>query len=46
MNLSRVVEPRHILEGAGSVRGAYVLSGSFGFVGGHEAMKFDAIVRA
>jgi len=46
VNLSGVVEPGRTLAGSGSVSGAYVVVGSFGFVGGHEAMKFDAIVRA
>lgn len=46
VNLSGVVEPGRTLPGSGSVSEVYVVAGSFGFVGGHEAMKFDAIVRA
>jgi hypothetical protein len=46
VNLSGVVEPGRALAGSGSVSWAYEVAGSFGFVGGHEAMKFDAIVKA
>ena len=46
VNLSGVVEPGRTVPGSGSVSEVYVVAGSFGFVGGQEAKKFDAIVRA
>jgi len=46
VNLSGVVEPGRALAGSGSVSWAYVATVSDGFVGGHEVMKLDAIVKA
>ena len=46
VNLSGVFEPGRALAGSGSVSWAYLVAGSLGFVGGHEEMKLDAIVKA
>ena len=45
LNWSDVIEPGLALAGSGSVSWAYELMGRLGFVGGHEVMKLDAIVK-
>lgn len=46
VNWSDVIEPGLALAGSGSVSWAYEVMGRLGFVGGHEVMKLDAIVKA